>query len=539
MAHPHPIANNGATLDGDVLLRALLQACPLAIFILDQHGIVQLWTTGAERLLGWKAEEVLGFHLAAILPDQAKVTADMLVSGLHNLSGTGIDVEWLQKDGRHLHAQLLRTPLPGANGERDSVLVIVVDRTDATQARLEYSKLVEREREVRVELRAERRFRELLEAAPDAIFEVDREGRIVLLNAVAEKMFNYTRDELFHQSVEMLIPDTLRARHQSHREKYWAHPVTRPMGSGLDLRARRKDGSTFPVEISLSPVKYEGGVRVTAIVRDITERRRTEEELRQVQETHTRELAAANAELETRNQEIERANHLKSEFLASMSHELRTPLHTIIGFSELLIEELKGALNIDQKRFVNHIHRDSLHLLELINDILDLSKIEAGRLDLRPELFELAPALDEVLATIRPQGATKSIAIETHVSESMTLEADRVRFKEILYNLLSNALKFTPDGGEVRIEAGVRDEFAEISVADTGIGIPLEQQRAIFEVFRQVATTTKGVREGTGLGLAITKRLVEQHGGTICVESVPKHGSRFTFTMPLCGKRNK
>jgi signal transduction histidine kinase len=272
---------------------------------------------------------------------------------------------------------------------------------------------------------------------------------------------------------------------------------------------------------------------VTAIIRDISERKQVEERLRAIQENYTRELAVKNRELADRNQEVERANRLKSEFLAGMSHELRTPLHTIIGFSELLAEEMEGPLNEKQKRFLSHIHKDSLHLLELINDVLDLSKIEAGKIELRPEVFEFRQALNEVLASINPQAATKSIAVETLAEVEQPLLADRVRVRQILFNLLSNAVKFTPEGGHIRVEAHQREEFVEVSVSDTGVGISPEEQAAVFDKFYQVGNTTKGVREGTGLGLAITQSLVEAHGGRIWLESEVGKGSRFTFTIPF------
>jgi PAS domain S-box-containing protein len=382
------------------------------------------------------------------------------------------------------------------------------------------------EKETRSEIQTERRFRELLEAAPDAIIEVDREGRIKLLNLATEKSFGYRREELLGQSVEILVPDAVRGGHARHRANYWDHPVTRPMGSGLSLQGRRKDGTTFPVEISLSPVQSEHGLRVTAIIRDITDRKQSEAQMREMQEIYTREL-------ESRNREVEHANQLKSEFLASMSHELRTPLHTIIGFAELLGEQLEGPLNEKQRRFINHIHTDSQHLLALINDILDISKIESGRLELRREAFDIARTLEEILSSIRPQGAAKSIRIETSLDVSTAVFADRLRVKQILFNLLSNAVKFTPAGGKIHVEGRLLKDVLEISVSDTGVGIPKEQHEAVFDRFYQVGTTTKGVREGTGLGLAITRALVEGHGGRIWLESEPGKGSRFTFTLAL------
>jgi signal transduction histidine kinase len=272
---------------------------------------------------------------------------------------------------------------------------------------------------------------------------------------------------------------------------------------------------------------------VTAIIRDISEREQVEDRLRSIQEKYTRELAETNRELELRNLEIERANRLKSEFLASMSHELRTPLHTVIGFSELLLEEIEGPLNDKQKRFIGHIHKDSMHLLELINDVLDLSKIEAGRLELRREPFDVAAAIEDVLGSIRSLGSAKAMQLTTSVSVPSALYADRVRFKQVIYNLLSNAVKFTPQGGKIHVNARVLDGFLQITVTDNGIGIAKEQHASVFDKFHQVGATTKGVREGTGLGLAITKHLVEQHGGRISLESEPGKGSCFTITVPF------
>ncbi len=373
---------------------------------------------------------------------------------------------------------------------------------------------------------AERRLGELLESAPDAILQLDKNGSIVLLNRMAEQLFGYTREEMLALKVEALVPEAFRCAHQEHRAKYLDHPVTRPMGSGLQLEARRKDGSLLPVEISLSSVKTGDGFRVTAIIRDVTERREMESRLRAAEEKYIREL-------ELRSRESERANQLKTEFLGNMSHELRSPLHTVIGFAELLAEEKEGALSQKQRRFLGHIQNDALHLLDLINDLLDLSKIEGGQLELRYETFDIGAVIEEALSSVRPRATAKSIGLEANISISTPVSADRLRFKQILHNLLTNAIKFTPDGGSIRVRAARPDAFAEISVSDTGIGIPEDQQWAVFNRFYQVRAGTQGGHEGTGLGLAITKHLVDQHGGSISLKSEPGKGTCFTVSIPL------
>jgi PAS domain S-box-containing protein len=428
------------------------------------------------------------------------------------------------KNGDQVGVTLRAVPWADAAGHWVGTLCILRDET--------------LERKAQELARAERRYRDLLEAAPDAILEVDRAGCIVLLNAVAEQMFGYLRSELVGQNVDLLLPEGIRPRHEQHRANYYAHPKTRPMGSGLRLEAMRRDGRRFPVEISLSPVRSDDGFRVTAIIRDVTARALADEKLRQIHETFAHELAVKNQALQAQNEEIERADRLKSEFLASMSHELRTPLHTIIGFSELLSEELQGPLNEKQKRFIDHILRDSLHLLELINDILDLSKIESGLLRLSPQSFDAVAAIEEVLASIHQRADQKSLHLAFEQSGELRIHADRVRFKEVLFNLLSNAVKFTPEGGSVTVSSlEERDGsgFAHFSVSDTGIGIPASEHETIFDKFYQVGSTTKGIREGTGLGLAITRKLLEEHGGRIWLESEPGKGSRFFFTLPLAG----
>jgi len=379
----------------------------------------------------------------------------------------------------------------------------------------------------------ESRYRKLLHAAPDAILEVNEEGRILILNEAVERMFGYSRAELLGLSVDHLVPASMRSGHSQHRAAYAKRPNTRPMGTGLELQGQRKDGSLFPVEISLSPNWIEGSLHVIASVRDITERKAVENRIQALREQYTAELTMKNEQLEARNREVEQANRLKNEFLASMSHELRTPLHTIIGFSELLTEQLEGPLGEKQQRFVGHILQDARHLLELINEILDISKIESGRLELKRESFDFSQCVEEVLAGIRHQAATKNITLENKNRFQSSLYADRLRVKEILYNLLSNAVKFTPERGRVWVEGSSEGGTLRVSVCDTGIGIPEQEHPSIFEKFYQVGDASGGTREGTGLGLPITKHLVELHGGTISVESRPGQGSSFRLTFPL------
>jgi len=501
-------------------LRALLDASPAAIIAIDLGANVELWNRSAERMFGWTEAEIIGHPL----PLDIELLEQPLAEA---------EFHFRRSDGAPIDVDLRVAPWSDPQDTVRGTLLILTDATHRNTMQRELLDLTQQEQEARDEARSERRFRDLLEAAPDAIIEVDREGRIVLLNRVTEKMFGYPRAELLGRPVELLIAEDLRDIHAGHRRQYWSAPQTRTMGTGLSLHGKRKDGSQFPVEIGLSPVESEDGLRVTAIIRDISERKQADDRLRAVQEKYTRELAATNQELEERNRLIERADRLKSEFLASMSHELRTPLHTIIGFSELLAEELEGPLNDKQKRFVTHINRDSLHLLELINDVLDLSKIEAGKLELRREVFDIRAAVEEVLSSIRPQGAAKSQSIKVRIEDLPAFHADRTRVKQILLNLLSNAVKFTPEGGSIVIEAKLIDGAAQVSVIDTGIGIPVEEQQSVFDKFYQVGQTTKGVREGTGLGLAITHRLVHEHGGKIWVASQVGKGSRFSFTIPL------
>ena len=517
-------------------LHAIVAASPVAIIALDGDGTVRMWNASAERIFGWREDEVVGRRNPTIPPELEPEYRSLVASRMQGLSQAGFETTRVRKDGTLIDVSVWSAPLRDAAGEITGIMTMLADTTERKRAEREKAQLLASEQAARAEAGVEKRYRKLLEAAPDAILEVDRQGRIALVNLQAERLFGYTRAELLGNRIETLIPDRFRGRHPGHRDTFFERPVMRPMGTGLELYARRADGSEFAVDVTLSPYDSDAGDRVICVVRDVTERKLAEAQiqtLNQHLEQRTAELIATNKELELRNREVERVNRLKDEFLASMSHELRTPLNSIIGFSDLLAEQGAANFNPKQKRFLGHIQQGSRHLLELINDILDLSKIEAGHLELKYEDFEVSQAVGEVVATVRPIAAAKNIQFDSYVAGDLFLFADRLRFKQVLYNLLSNAIKFTAAGGKVLIEGSDEQRSLRFCVSDTGIGIPAGEQEAIFESFHQVGTTTKGVREGTGLGLAITKRLIEQHGGSIWVESEPGKGSRFFFKLPL------
>ncbi len=369
--------------------------------------------------------------------------------------------------------------------------------------------------------------RDLYNNAPCGYHSLDQEGRFVRINDTELSWLGYSRKEVLGRMkfADVITPNSRKL----FEEKF---PVFQEQGWIRDVEYEmvRKDGTTFPVSVSATALRDAEGrfVMSRSIVMDATRHRWAEEAARRF----NAEMGVLNQELESRNRDVERATQLKSQFLASMSHELRTPLNAIMGFSDLLAEQSGGPLNEKQTRYVEHVRAGARHLLQLINDILDLSKIEAGQLDLFPAPFSVTSALPEVLSIISPLAMGRKIRLEQEVGSGLYVHADRVRFKQILYNLLSNAVKFTPEGGQVRIEAAREDGFVRVSVTDTGVGIRPEDQGVIFHEFRQVGETNRGVREGTGLGLAITRRLVEVHGGSIRLESEPGKGSRFSFTLP-------
>jgi PAS domain S-box-containing protein len=362
----------------------------------------------------------------------------------------------------------------------------------------------------------------VIENVPVMVFIKDaRTLRFVRVNSACEQVTGYKREELIGKSDLDFFPETqasgFMARDRKALETGELVDVPEETIQTRHLGERTLHTQKIPLFGADGQPAY-----LLGLSEDVTERLQYQDK-----------IEVKNQELEQRNSEVVRANHLKSQFLASMSHELRTPLNAILGFSELLLDQSAGPLVEKQKRWVDFIQTGGRHLLQLINDILDLSKIEAGQVEINAESFPVEVATPEVLSTIRPLLLAKKISLSSKIDPELMVFADRLRFKQILYNLLSNAVKFSPVEGQIAIEAAQDGSMVRFAICDNGIGIAPQHQQVIFEEFHQVESRDGVPKEGTGLGLAITRRLVEQQGGEISVESELGKGARFVLTLPL------
>ncbi|MFN3430005.1 MAG: ATP-binding protein, partial [Candidatus Sericytochromatia bacterium] len=365
------------------------------------------------------------------------------------------------------------------------------------------------------------RYRAIVDTAVDAIVVIDERGRVEAFNPAAERLFGYTRQEALGRDMgELIVPPALRDAHRRGLARYLASGEAHILGRRLEMPAVRRDGSEFPVELTITRIPLPGPPAFTGTMRDITDRREAE--------AQRQELAA-----------LKQSDQLKDQFLSILSHELRTPINAIMGFGSILDDEVAGQLTEQQHRYVRKLLSGADVLLNLVDDLLDMSRIQAGKFSLSPQSVLLAPLIDEVTTTLAPLAAQRGQSVIHAVVPGLpSLLADRQRVVQVLTNLVGNAIKFTPRGGCVTVRAcldGEAPAALRVEVADTGPGIRAADRHKLFRRFTQLDMSATRQAGGTGLGLSIAKALVEAHGGAIGVESEPGHGATFWFTLPLAG----
>jgi len=538
----------------EALLRARASALQRAIFnsanfssiATDAEGVIQIFNVGAERMLGYAAADVLNQVTPAHISDPVEVVARAsalslefsmpIAPGFEALvfkASRGIEdiyeLTYIRKDGSRFPAVVSVTALRDAQDCIIGYLLIGTDNTARKQIEEERTKLDQRLRDQHFYTRS------LIESNIDALMTTDPRGIITDVNKQTEALTGCTRDELIGAPFKNYFTDPRRAEAGIHRV------LSEGKVTNYELTARARNGTETVV--SYNATTFHDRDRclqgVFAAARDVTELKRFE---------HT---------LQQKNAELEDANRMKSEFLANMSHELRTPLNAIIGFSEVLKDGLLGDLTDQQRGFIGDIFNSGKHLLLLINDILDLSKVEAGKMLLDLEILAIAPLLENSFTIVREKAAARQVLLSMDVEEIGSMNADGRKLKQIVYNLLSNAVKFSVEGGEVTLRAcvvpraqvgklsgswasrvgpligGDSREFLELSVSDTGIGISPIGLQKLFQPFSQIDSGLARKFEGTGLGLAMVKLLAELHGGAVAVESAVGEGSRFTVWLPF------
>ena len=507
-----------------------------AIFALDPQGYILSWNAGAERFKGYKAHEIIGKHFSIFYP-QSKIDEGFPEYELRVAARVGRfeDEGWrIRKDGTRFWANVVITALRDRTGELVGFAKVT---RDLTERRVAEEALRE----------SEERFRLLVQGVRDyAIFMLDPDGNVATWNEGAERINGYTAEEIVGKHFSTFYPRADVEAGKPPRELEIASRTGKYEEEGWRVR---KDGTQFWSSVLITAIRDDDGklVGYSKVTRDLTERREaqaraiedarrvaSEEVARRAAEARERELRVLAERLKTQAEELEKANLAKSEFLAAMSHELRTPLNAIAGYAELMELGVSGPVNAEQRQQLERIRRSQQHLLGIINDILNFSKIEAGHLT-----YDIAPVpIDEVMVGVEhmmePQARRKGLRFDRRACPDAVLaKGDPAKVEQILINLAGNAVKFTEEGGLVSLRCERRGDRVVISVRDTGSGIADDQIERIFEPFVQLGRSLSSMREGTGLGLAISRDLARAMGGDITVESVVGEGSTFTLTLPV------
>ncbi len=542
-----------ALLKAGALQSAIFNSANFSSIATDAKGVIQIFNVGAERMLGYAAADVMNKITTADISDPQEVVARAtalsaefgtpIAPGFEALvfkASRGIEdiyeLTYIRKDGSRFPAVVSVTALRDAQDAIIGYLLIGTDNTARKQTEEERMKLDQRLRDQHFYTRS------LIESSIDALITTDPRGIITDINKQTEALTGRTRDELVGAPFKNQFTDAQRAEAGINRV------LSEGRVTNYELTARARDNTLTVVSYNASTFhdRDRNLQGVIAAARDITELKRFEQTLVQ------------------KNVELEDASRMKSEFLANMSHELRTPLVAIIGFSEVLRDGLLGELTLQQRGYIGDIFSSGQHLLSLINDILDLSKVEAGKMTLEVEPIQVASLLQSSLSIVKEKAAARRIRLDlVAASDMVLLNADVRKVKQILYNLLSNAVKFTSEGGQVTVRtarvarAAVGqlsgawkgwslpladngfDQFLKISIVDSGIGITAEGLERLFKPFSQIDSGLSRKFEGTGLGLAVVKVLAELHGGAVAVESAVGEGSCFTVWLPLRAPANE
>jgi PAS domain S-box-containing protein len=496
-------------------LASVVECADDAIVCHDRDGRITSWNPAAERMLGYAAADIIGRDIAVLFPPESQHEEAAAFARILGGEGgtTSSDSALVAESGQLVELSVTTSPIRDTGGNVVGVSRICRSAGDRRQLGL-----------------AAHHLGAIVASSDDVIISKDLNGTVLSWNPAAERLFGFTAAEMVGQSIRQIIP----MARQSEEDEVLAKIRAGIMVDHFETQRQAKDGRLIDISLSVSPIRDRTGriVGASKIARDIREHKRLIEE---------RRIATANEEaarrevLEAQNRRIREAARLKSEFVANMSHELRTPLNSIVGFAELMADARFGSLPHRYQEFARIMHASAQHLLQLINDILDLAKVESGKIDFQPEEVNPSQIVSEVAAIVSGLAAKGKVRMTTHVDPTLgALRLDPMRLKQVLYNYLSNAIKFTAEGGRVALRV-VGEETGErfrIEVEDTGIGIKPEDEHRLFIEFQQLDASTAKKFSGSGLGLALTKRLVEAQGGTVGVRSVVGEGSTFFATLP-------